>query len=82
MFRLGLLHDLAVGSIVGTKANEQFYYVQDKFGMTDFEFFGYWDNHDLIGEQRTSIKASAYHKPNGDALVVVYNTTRNQKTVD
>ena len=82
MFELGLLHDLAVGLIVGTKTNKQFYGVQDKFGMTDFEFFGYWDNHDLIGEQTTSIKASTYPKPNGDALVVVYNTTRNQKTVD
>ena len=84
MFGLGLLHDLSFWPIVGTnpKAIEQFYGVQDKFGMTDVEFFGYWDNDDLIGGQTASIKASAYHKPDGGALVVIYNTTRDQQTAN
>jgi Xaa-Pro aminopeptidase len=35
---------------------------------------------DLIGGQTEAIKASVYQKPNGGALIVVYNVTREHQT--
>jgi hypothetical protein len=56
------------------------YAVQDEFGMGDVTFSGYWNNTDVIGGQDEAIKASAYRKPKGGALVVVYNTAREVRT--
>lgn len=44
--------------------------------MGDVTFSGYWDNARLIGGQTDQIKASAYMKPEGGTLMVVYNTAR------
>ena len=79
---IGLLLDIGFWPICGMngEATFQVYAVQDDFGIADAEFFGYWDNADLIGGQTDAVKASAYRKPEGGALVVIYNTTR--KPVD
>ena len=79
MFGIALLLDIGFWPIQGTNhdATKQWYTVQDEFGMSDVAFFGYWDNARLIGGQTDQIKASAYRKPKGGALVVVYNTTRD-----
>ena len=81
MFGLGLLHDFSFWPICGTypEASKQYYGVLDECGMGDVEFFGYWDKADLIGGQTDAIKASAYQKPDGGALVVVYNVTRQER---
>ena len=82
MFGLGLLHDFSFWPICGTnpQAASQYYAVLDEFGIGDAEIFGYWDNSDLIDGQTEEIKASAYRKPEGGALVIVYNTTREPRT--
>ena len=63
------------------EAIKEYYGVLDKFGIADAEFFGYWDNAGLIGGQTETIKASAYRKPQGGALIVVYNTGRKEGRV-
>jgi hypothetical protein len=82
MLGIGLLLDIYVWPITGTnqEAARQLYAVQDEFGMGDVRFFGYWNNAKLIAGQTDEIKASAYRKAKGGALVVVYNTTRESKT--
>ena len=47
--------------------------------MGDVEFLGYWDNASVIGGQTAEVRASAYRKPQGGALLVVYNTTRKTR---
>jgi len=81
MLGLGLLLDIYVWPICGTNAQapRQLYAVQDEFGMGDVTFSGYWNNTDVIGGQDEGIKASAYRKPKGGALVVVYNTARETR---
>ena len=81
LFGIGLLLDIAVWPITGTNAEaaKQLYAVQDKFGMGNVRFSGYWNNADLIGGQTNEIKASAYRKPKGGALVVVFNTAREAR---
>ena len=83
MLGIALLLDIYVWPITGSNAEAatQLYAVQDEFGMGDVAFFGYWDNAGLIGGQTDEIKASAYKKPKGGALVVVYNTAREAGTV-
>jgi len=78
LFGLGLLHDFGFWPICGTnpEASEQYYGVLDEFGIGDARFFGYWDNAWLIGGQTDAVKASAYRKPDGGGLVVIYNVTR------
>ncbi len=82
MFGIALLLDIGFWPIQGTnyEAPRQLYTVQDEFGMSDVKFFGYWDNAKLIGGQTDEIKASAYRKAAGGALVVVVNTAREAKT--
>jgi hypothetical protein len=82
MLGIGLLLDIFVWPITGTNygAVRPLYAVQDEFGMGDVKFFGYWDNAELIGGQTEAVKASAYRKAKGGALVVVYNTTRAART--
>ena len=82
LFGLGLLHDFGfwLNCGINVDAVEQYYGALDEFGIGDAEFFGYWDNANLIGGQTDQIKASTYRKPNGGALVVVYNTSRETKT--
>ena len=60
------------------EAIKQFYGVLDTFGIAEAQFLGYWDNADLIGGQTQTLKASAYRKPGGGALVVVYNAARQE----
>ena len=81
MLGLGLLLDIHVWPICGTHhgAVKELNEVQDDFGMGDVTFSGYWNNAKLIGGQTEAIKASAYRKPEGGALVVVYNTSRAAK---
>ena len=78
MLGIGLLLDIYVWPICGTnyEAVRELYPVQDEFGMGDVTFFGYWDNAGLIAGQTDEILASAYRKPKGGALVVIYNTAR------
>ena len=78
MLGIALLLDIHVWPITGTnyEAVRPLYAVQDEFGMGDVTFFGYWDNARLIGGQTDQIKASAYKKPEGGTLMVVYNTAR------
>jgi len=78
MLGIGLLLDIGFWPIMGTnqQALSEFYAVQDEFGIADARFHGYWSNQDLIGGQTDLIRASAYRKPAGGALVVVYNTTK------
>ena len=75
---IGLLHDLYIDPRGGInpEATIPVFKVQDEFGHRDAKFFGYWNNADLISGQTEAIKASAYRKPEGGALVVVFNTTR------
>ena len=77
LFGLALLHDIGVWPICGMngESTKQYWAIQDAFDIGDAEFFGYWDNADLIGGQTEAIKASAYRNKNG-ALLCVYNTTR------
>jgi hypothetical protein len=83
MLGIGLLLDIYVWPICGTNAEaaKQLYAVQDEFGMGDVTFFGYWNNTRLLGGQTEEVKASAYRKARGGALVVVYNTARDARTV-
>ena len=83
MLGIGLLLDIYVWPICGTnvEAVRQLYAVQDEFDMGDVTFFGYWDNAGLIAGQTDEILASAYRKPKGGALVVIYNTAREAGTV-
>ena len=83
MLGIALLLDIFVWPITGSNAEAatQLYAVQDEFGMGDVTFAGYWDNATLIGGQTDAIKASAYRKPEGGALVVVYNTAREAGTL-
>ena len=83
MLGIALLLDIYVWPITGTNGDgaRQLYAVQDEFGMGDVTFFGYWNNAKLIGGQTEAIKASAYRKPKGGALVVIYNTARETGTV-
>lgn len=78
LFGLGLLLDVGFWPICGmnSEAGEQFYSVQDEFGIADAKFFGYWDNTNPIGGQTEAIRISVYEKYGGQALVCVYNTTR------
>jgi len=81
LFGIGLLHDfsLALRGDINPAATRKLYNVLDEFGREDYEaaeFFGYWKNSDLISGQSDVIKASAYRKPKGGALIVVLNTTR------
>ena len=86
LFGLCLLHDMGIWSICGMNpvATIQFYGTLDMFGIEDAEFFGYWDNRDLIRGQSDAIKVSAYRRPArpgvssrpGSSLFCVYNTTR------
>ena len=82
MLGIALLLDIFVWPICGTNygAVRPLYAVQDEFGMGDVKFFGYWNNAGLIGGQTDEIRASAYRKPKGGALVVVYNTAREAGT--
>jgi len=82
LFGLGLLHDFGFWPICGMngEATKQYYGVLDESGMDDANFYGYWDNAWLIGGQSDVIKASAYRKPVGGALVVIYNITRKAQT--
>ena len=82
MLGIGLLLDIFIWPITGTNygAVRPLYAVQDEFGMGDVEFFGYWDNARVIGGQTAEIRASAYRKPQGGALIVVYNTTRTARS--
>ncbi len=82
MLGIGLLLDMHVWPICGTNqaACNQLYPIQDEFDMGDVEFFGYWNNTDIIGGQDEAVKASAYRKAKGGALVVVYNTSRETRT--
>ncbi len=81
MLGIGLLLDIFIWPITGTNyaAVRPLYAVQDEFGMGDVEFLGYWDNASVIGGQTAEIRASAYRKPQGGALLVVYNTTRKTR---
>jgi hypothetical protein len=83
MFGLGLLHDLSFWPICGTngEASKQFYGAIDEFGLTDAEFFGYWENADLIGGQSETIKVAVYSKPQGGALLVIFNTSCTEQDV-
>ena len=78
MYGIGLLLDIGFWPIQGVnhEGTAQMHAALDEFGMGDVEFFGYWDNAKLIGGQTEAIKASAYRKPAGGALVVIYNTAR------
>jgi len=82
LFGLGLLHDFGFWPICGmnSEATEQYYGVLNEFGIDDAKFYGYWDNAWLIGGQTDAIKASAYRKPDGGGLVVIYNVTREAQT--
>ena len=82
LFGIGLLHDFNFWPICGmnSAAAVQYYGTLDMFGYQDAEFFGYWANADLIGGQSDTLMASVYRKPNGRALVCIYNTTRAMQT--
>jgi hypothetical protein len=84
MLGIGLLLDIYVWPITGTNygAVRPLYAVQDEFGMGDVEFFGYWNNANLIAGQTEDVKASAYRKAEGGALVVIFNTSREAKTAE
>lgn len=83
MLGIALLLDIHVWPITGTnyRAVRPLYAVQDEFGMEDVTFFGYWNNSHLIKGQTEEIKVSAYRKLEGGALVVIYNTARENRTV-
>ena len=82
MLGIALLLDISVWPICGTNydAVRPLYAVQDAFGMGDVAFLAYWNNARVIAGQTDEIKASAYRKPGGGALVVVYNTAREAGT--
>ena len=84
LFGLGMLLDIGFWPICGmnVETTKQVLALQDDFSIAEAEFFGYWDNADLIGGQTEAVKASAYRRPEGGALVVVYNTTRQERETE
>ena len=82
MFGIGLLLDIGFwpGHGMHMEGIGQYCAVQDEFGIADARFLGYWNNTGIIGGQTDEIKASAYRKPRGGSLVVIYNTTRDVRT--
>jgi len=81
---IGLLHDTYIDprGDINPDATIPYNELMAEFGPADATFFPYWDNADLIGGQNEVIKASAYRKPSGGALVVVLNTTRETQAID
>lgn len=65
---------------INSEAFEEMINVLDEFEYHDADFSGYWKNSDLIGGQSDAIKASVYRKPQGGALIVVLNTSRQVQT--
>ena len=82
LFGLGLLLDIGFWPIWCTSpgAIKEYYGILDAFGMDDAAFLGYWSNAALIGGQTETIKASAYRKRQGGALIVIYNTARETQS--
>jgi hypothetical protein len=82
MFGIGLLLDIGFwpGHGMNMEGIRQVCAVQDEFGIGDAQFLGYWNNAKFIGGQTEAVKASAYRKPQGGALMVIYNTSREVKT--
>ena len=56
--------------------------MQDAFGVEDAELLPYWDNADVIRGQTDTIKASAYRRSGGGALVAVCNLSGEEQTAD
>ncbi|MFH0963713.1 MAG: glycoside hydrolase domain-containing protein [Planctomycetota bacterium] len=82
-----MLHDtIGVWFSVDGQANAEAVYamwrVQDEFGAEDAELLPYWKNGNVIAGQTDAIKASAYRKPGGGALIVVVNLSNTPQTAD
>ena len=75
---LGLLLDVGFWPICGMngEAVRQYWEMQDEFGIADAAFVGYWDSAELVAGQSETLKASIYRKPDGAALLCIYNTAR------
>jgi hypothetical protein len=77
MAGLMLLHDISPWNLWCHKLElDRILGVLDGFGLVDAQFLPYWNNADLIRGQSDLVKASAYRKPDGGALLVVVNTDR------
>ena len=82
-----MLHDMigvwfSVDNQARTDAVYAMWRVQDAFGVEDAELIPYWKNARIIGGQTDTIKASAYRKSEGGALVVVCNLSGEQRTTN
>ena len=82
-----MLHDMvgvwrSRGSQASAEAVYKMWRVQDEFGVQDAQLIPYWNNQDVIGGQTGAIKASAYRKGEGGALIVVCNLSANEQTAD
>ena len=80
MMAMALLHDYGV--CWGNFCMKPIDALMFAFDVTDAEFVPYWRNADLVGGQNDAIKASVYRKPDGGALVVVANVTRELQIAD
>lgn len=78
---LMLLHDMQTWPLwLNRSVARDTYAVLDGFGINDAQFLPYWNNAAVIGGQSEAIKASAYRKPAGGALLCIVNTTRQPQT--
>jgi len=80
MIGMALLHDYGIQW--GNFCMRPIHALMFEFGIADAEFIPYWRNADLVAGQNDAIKASVYRKPEGGALVVVANVTRELQTAD
>ena len=81
-----MLHDMigVWGSSRNAQAEEiwRMWRLQDEFGVEDAKLIPYWKNSDVIAGQTETIKASAYRKAEGAALIVICNLSEEQQTTN
>ena len=78
-----LLHDVGIwfSASPDEKAVHDMWMLQDDFGIQDAEFLPYWRNRAIISGQTDAVKVTAYRKPEGGALLIVANLSKERENI-
>lgn len=82
-----MLHDMVGAWFMdnhqaNTSAMQNMWRVQDRFGIDSATLLPYWSNADVIAGQTDTLKATAYRRPAGGALIVIANIDQQPVTCD
>ena len=78
-----LLHDVGIwfSGSPDEKAVHDMWTLQDDFGVQDAEFLPYWKTQAIISGQTDAVKVTAYRKPDGGALLIVANLSKEKQNI-